>query len=156
MANDNDNDKAPGETLPERIVMPNGSYLIPIRNREDARALVKRRWEKAGAAARRGMAKAGQQIPEVDKRSSIAVLEHLAEVHTLNAADPSAPNSVQSLKQVLSLAYPKPEKVDEEDAPKDSTNDLRELLALWKKAKAENPELAERAQMLLDRKDDES
>jgi hypothetical protein len=84
--------------------------IVPIRDSARASELARRRWDKAAAAARRGMAKAGAQLPDVSRAAPLAVLEYLVEQHTLNAADPSARGSQSSLKQVVELAFPKPER----------------------------------------------
>lgn len=86
----------------------NGGTLTPF-DSSSASAAARRKWERFALATRRGMAKAGRQLPDVSKASSLAVAEYLAEVHTLNAADPSSPSSVASYKQVTNIAYPKPE-----------------------------------------------
>jgi len=67
----------------------------------------------------------------------VPVVRYLVQQHTLNAADPSARGSAQSFKQVMDLAYPKPERevaassaVPEGGATLQLSADLaRELLA---------------------------
>ena len=92
------------------IVGRNGGTITPIRDSARASELARRRWDKVGAAARRGMAKAGQQIPDISTRGSLAVVEYLVEQHTLNAADPSAKGSAASFQKVMDVAYPAPSK----------------------------------------------
>ena len=100
---------------PGAIVGRRGGTIVPIRSSERARELALKRWEMVSAAARRGIAKAGQQIDgltsnyKLDGRVTAPdVVGYLAEQHTLNAADPSAPGSVQSFREVMRIAYPAP------------------------------------------------
>jgi len=136
----------------------NGGTLIPFTSESSKRALA-HRWSGAAAvvkaaqrAGRRGMVAAGAQIPEVKRpRSSLAVLEYLTEVHTLNAADPSARNSVASFNAVMGIAYPELRERTDNGALASGGmgEDMDELLAAWRAAKAANPALAERARRLL-------
>ena len=87
-----------------------GGALVPVRSTEQARELARRRWDAVSAAARRGLVKAGEQLPDVRASSPVAVVEYLVSQHALNAADPSARGSQASFKQVMDLAYPKPER----------------------------------------------
>ena len=118
-----------------RIAGQNGGTLTPY-DANRAREAARIRWDKANAAALRGMTKAGQQIPDVSRRGPAAVVEYLVEQHTLHAADPSAPGSVQSFKQVMAIAYPKPDSEKSGDVVADggvqlnlSAGAVRELLA---------------------------
>ena len=76
---------------------------------EKARA----RREKAAEAIRMGVGKAGVQIPEVANAQAYEVVDHLAEQHSLNAADPSARGSTSSFKTLLHHGWPRPERADE-------------------------------------------
>jgi hypothetical protein len=100
----------PGQLVDTRIPGKNGGTLRPVRDEAAARALVRKRWDGVSAAARRGLAKAGKQIPDISGQGPVRVVEYLVEQHTLNAADPSARGATQSFKQVMDLAYPKPER----------------------------------------------
>ena len=71
------------------------------------------RREQAAKAIREGVASAGVQIPDVAKADAYEVVEHLAEQHTLNAADPSARGSTSSLKTLLQHGWPRPEHADD-------------------------------------------
>lgn len=97
-----------------RMEQPHGGALRPVRDSASASALASRRWalerERARQAARAGMRKAGEQLPDIRGSSTAHVVEFLVEQHTLNAADPSAKGSAQSFKQIMELAYPKPER----------------------------------------------
>lgn len=93
-----------------RIAGKNGGTLVPVRSSERGRELVRLRWDGVSAAARRGLAAAGKQIPDVVGNGPVRVVEYLVSQHTLNAADPSARGSAQSFKQVMDLAYPKPDR----------------------------------------------
>jgi len=66
------------------------------------------RWDAVSAAARRGIVDAGKNMVGINGHSPVPVVQYLVEQHTMNAADPSAPGSVQSFKQIMDLAYPKP------------------------------------------------
>lgn len=140
-----------------------GKILVPGRNGGRIRAPFDRassleanarRWAGVSRAARLGIAAAGEQLPGVDSRAPLRVIEYLAEVHTLNAADPSARNSVASLNAVLRLAYPEPQRNDagQADVTPDA-GDVAELVAVWRAAKAADPALADRARRLLDDSD---
>lgn len=98
------------EHVETRIPGKNGGTLRPVRSTEQAQALVRKRWDGVSAAARRGLAKAGKQIPDLVGDGPVRVVEYLVEQHTLNAADPSARGATQSFKQIMDLAYPKPER----------------------------------------------
>ena len=98
-----------GDTQRTRIAGKNGGTLTPY-NAEQARQAARRRWELVSAAARRGLAKAGEQIPDIARQGPVAVVEYLVTQHTLNAADPSARGATQSFKQVMDLAYPRPDR----------------------------------------------
>jgi hypothetical protein len=88
-----------------------GSIVAPF-DPVSAREAARRRWENVSKAARLGLADAAASIDQlpIDRRSSVGVVRFLVEQHTLNAADPSARGATQSFKQVMDLAYPKPER----------------------------------------------
>lgn len=121
--------------------------IIPIRDSERGRELARRRWDAVSKAARLGLGDAGEQLPDVSKRQPLAVVRYLVEQHAMNAADPSQRGSTQSFKQVMELAYPKPEK--DSAAATGTDGDLAELVAAWRAAKQANPELGQRAAALL-------
>ncbi len=87
----------------------NGGTLTPFDSVRAAEARA-RRTELAGQRVRRAAIKAGGQLPGVNANSSLDTLEYVAEQHWLNAADPSAPGSVQSFREVMRIAYPSPER----------------------------------------------
>lgn len=95
--------------LPDAPSIPgrNGGTLIPLRG-ERAREAANRRWEMARAATQAGIRDAGEQMHDLRGTGSLAVIRKLAEVHTLNAADPSAHGSQASYKQVMDRAFPRP------------------------------------------------
>lgn len=105
-----------GNTVPNKQVeasIPGGGgygRIVPIRDPARARELARRRWDAVSAAARRGLVKAGEQLPDIRASSPVAVVEYLVSQHALNAADPSARGSQASFKQVVELAYPKPDR----------------------------------------------
>jgi hypothetical protein len=99
-----------GQSTGKRRPGANGGSIVAPWSSEDARAAARRRWDNMSKAARLGIADAGAQIPDIDKRSAPDVIRYLAQQHTLNAADPSARGATQSFKIVTDLAYPKPER----------------------------------------------
>ena len=128
-----------------------GGFIVPPWDSERARAAVRKRWEMASAAARRGLAKAGEQIPEINANSAPKVIEYLSEQHTLNAADPSSRNAVASFRQVMAVGYPKPERREVDSGSGRvgvDASDLADMLALFRAALAESPELRERLSVL--------
>lgn len=94
----------------EMVPGARGGRIVKPWDSAAAAAAARRRWELASQAARRGMAKAGEQLPNIDRRGPLAVVEYLTEQHTLNAADPSARGAGASLREVMRLAYPAPER----------------------------------------------
>ena len=94
---------------PARIPGRNGGTLTPFDSAR-GREMQRRRWELASAAARHGIMDAGRQVPDLDARRPADVVRYAVAQHTLNSLDPSAHGSQQSLKLVLDLAYPKPER----------------------------------------------
>lgn len=95
----------------QAVLIPGGrgGTIRPIRDAARAAELARLRWDRVSAEARRGMVDAAKNLPGVAS-SSPAVVRYLAEQHTLNAADPSAPGSVQSFREVMRIAYPAPER----------------------------------------------
>lgn len=87
-----------------------GGRIVQPFDSNTARAAAAKRWAAVSQAARLGIADAGAQIPDIDKRGSVPVVRYLVQQHTLNAADPSARGATQSFKQIMDLAYPKPER----------------------------------------------
>jgi hypothetical protein len=87
-----------------------GGRIVQPFDSASARAAAAKRWAAVSQAARLGIADAGTQIPDIDKRGSVPVVRYLVQQHTLNAADPSARGATQSFKQIMDLAYPKPER----------------------------------------------
>ena len=83
--------------------------IIPITTAERGRELARRRWDAVSAAARAGIVDAGKQVPGLAHKAP-AVVRYAVSQHMLNSFDPSAHGSQQSLKLVLDLAYPKPER----------------------------------------------
>ena len=67
----------------------------------------------SAAAARARAGKAEKARERREKADAYEVVEHLAEQHTLNAADPSARGSTSSLKTLLQHGWPRPERADE-------------------------------------------
>lgn len=72
-----------------------------------------------------------------------AIMENQA----LRAYDASTPGSSAAARLVLEHGYPTPAKLEQVDAAPGS--DLAELLAAWRQAKQDNPELGTRAAGLL-------
>lgn len=87
-----------------------GGRIVQPFDSASAKEAARRRWDAVSQAARLGIADAGAKIPDIDKRGSVPVVRYLVQQHTLNAADPSARGATQSFKQVMDLAYPKPER----------------------------------------------
>jgi hypothetical protein len=116
----------------------NGGILTPF-DSERARAASRARWEKANAAIRRGIARAGEQLPGIQARDSFRVVEVLAEQHALHSYDPSARGSTGSFKMLLDRGFPAPDKSADGASPAPAADpDLRELLdafRAWKSAR---------------------
>lgn len=87
-----------------------GGSIRPIRDAVRAAELARIRWNNAGVRARAAAVKAGQRLPDINLRGPLDMLEYVAEQHWMNAADPSAPGSVQSFREVMRIAYPAPER----------------------------------------------
>ena len=136
-------------TLTSGIPGGRGGTLIPIASPERARELAARRWANVSRAARLGLADAGEQLPDVSKRQPLAVIRYLVEQHAMHAADPSARGSQASFAAVVKLAYPAPEGRPGDAVTAPAGDDVAEMVAMWRAAKASDPELAERAAALL-------
>ena len=106
-------DKALQERGPKTGRITKSSPDAAARARAGKAEKARERREKAAKAIREGVASAGVQIPDVAKADEYEVVEHLAEQHTLNAADPSARGSTSSLKTLLQHGWPRPERADE-------------------------------------------
>ena len=106
-------DKALQERDPTTGKITKSSPDAAARARAGKAEKARERREKAAEAIRKGVGKAGVQIPEVANAEAYEVVEYLAEQHTLNAADPSARGSTSSLKTLLQHGWPRPERADE-------------------------------------------
>lgn len=104
--------------LAEVVPGRHGGTLRPVRTSEQGAALSRKRWERAGAAARAGLRdaaremseKAGLTLPDgAPLETEYDVLRALVAAHVLQAADPSARGAVQSFREVTRLAFPVPE-----------------------------------------------
>lgn len=160
---DREQDEVDGEvivnpgTKPARIPGGQGGrgFLTPVRTSERARELVAKRWAGVSRAARLGISDAGGQLPGLDKRKPLKVVRYLAEQHTLNAADPSARNSVASLNAVMRLAYPEPQRNPDGSSsvtPSDA-GAIAKLVAMLEAAEAADPEFARRVAELVAARD---
>ena len=88
-----------------------GGWLKPpVRTSEEARALVRRRWDKAGEAVRLGVADAGEALPAIGMRSAAKVIRYLSREHTLHASVPGARGAVSSFGMILDRGWPRPER----------------------------------------------
>lgn len=115
----------------------NGGTLTPFDSTRAVEA-ARRRWEKANLAIRKGIAKAGEQIPEIKASDSFRVIEALAESHALNAFDASARGSTSSFDILLKRGFPLPsESGGVSPAPAVDDLELKELLAEYRKWKAQ-------------------
>lgn len=102
-----------GQVMPAGAVPGrNGGYLKPVRDRAAAQEMAALRWDAVSRVGRLGVADAGKQITGIDTHGSLPVIRYLVEQHTLNAADPSAPGSVQSFREIMRIAYPSPERTN--------------------------------------------
>lgn len=101
-----------------RGVVPgvHGGTLRPVKTSEAARELVMHRWRRKADAVRRGLARAGINVPGVEKPDAYAVVAAIAENHALNALDPSARGSAASARLVLEHGWPAPERASLSDA----------------------------------------
>lgn len=95
----------------------NGGTLTPYDSAR-ATAAARRRWDRRAAAVRQGLRDAAQLLTEktdltlpggAPLQNEYDVLRVVGSQHALHAADPSAPGSVQSLKLVSEMAFPRPE-----------------------------------------------
>jgi len=115
---------------------------------ETAKLARKRRFEKASKAIRDGVEAAAKQLPDINKNTAYEVIKHAAEQHALNATDPSATGSASSLKLLLDKGWPEPKREEEWPAPAGDEGAQRLLLAAFKQALANSPELRERLERL--------
>ena len=134
------------DTPPADIPARNGGTLRPVRDSASARALVAKRYEKKTRAIREGIARAGEQLPDVNSHNEYDTLVAIAEAHAMHAYDPSARGSQSSFESLLRHGFPAPER---EQVSVTVTGvgvdpDMTELLALYRAAKQDNPTLAER------------
>ncbi len=106
-------DNALQERNPSTGRITKSSSAAAARARAGKAEKARERREQAAKAIREGVASAGVQIQGVAMADEYEVVEHLAEQHTLNAADPSARGSTSSLKTLLQHGWPRPERADE-------------------------------------------
>jgi len=115
---------------------------------ETGRLANKRRHEKASKAIRDGVKAAAKQLPDVRRDNAYAVIKHAAEQHALNASDPSAAGSASSLKLLLDKGWPEPRREDEGPVRAGDEEAQRLLLAAFRQALENSPELRERLERL--------
>ena len=106
-------DNALQERNPTTGKISKSSPAAAARARQGKVEKARRRRAAAAVALRKGIGIAGVQMPDVASDNLYDVLTHLAEQHTLNAADPSARGSTSSLKTLLQHGWPRPERADE-------------------------------------------
>jgi len=115
----------------------NGGTLKPIRSREQAAAMGRKRWEKAKRAIREGVRDAAAQLPDINLRSDYAMIRAIAESHSLNAFDAAARGSAGSAALILSAYKDETKHVETVAVQSHDSDDMRELLAAWRAFKRE-------------------
>lgn len=126
-----------------------GGSITPITTTERARELARARWEAKAKAIRAGVGDAAPQLPDVKGRGAYTVLRAVSEAHAMHAYAAGETGAAASFKLLLEHGWPKPDKPDATSTEVPPNDDMAQLVALWRQAKADNPDLARRAEEAL-------
>jgi len=133
-----------------------GGMIVPAWNSETAREATRISWEKRRERARRaalaGLHDASKNMLGVRGDTPEHVVRYAVEQHAMNMVDPSTRNSVQSLRAVMSIAFP--ESRGNESGNFRAVGDgeraaVAKLVALLEAAEAADPAFAARVAALV-------